>query len=76
MIESNSEVAIYNIVNMVVLSMHVFIPVLANKHEQPYIVACTLYVVIDRLCHNRKLPITDYSCNNLPDTDTDSIMTS
>ena len=26
--------------------------------------------------NNRKLPISDYSCNNLPDTDTHFIMTS
>ena len=33
-------------------------------------------LVIDRLCNNRKLLITDYSCHKLPDADTNFIMTS
>ena len=28
-----------------------------------------LHVVLDQLCYNRELLITDYLCNNLPDTD-------
>jgi hypothetical protein len=34
---------------------------------------CHQGIMIDRLCNNWKLPITDYSCHNLPDTDADFI---
>ena len=52
-----------------------FYPLLQCFYDSAF-TALIYIVVIDRLCNNRKLPIIDYSCHNLPDTDTDFIMTS